>query len=221
MDIKHNAMDFLNELGEAVKPVYQEIITHPFNLELAEGTLGEEKFRFYLSQDVYYIGEYSRTLAALAAKAPTHSQMMEFIRFAQEGLDIDRTLHDEYFEIFGVSEPEQIALSTEAYSNFLLATAAYKSFEEAISALLPCFWLYNEVAVHIHQKAQKENKYQKWIDTYAGAEFDQTTQRLKEITRQLASENTRPVREKMKHQFIRSARYEWFFWDSAYNMRYW
>jgi len=215
-------MDFLKQLEKAVKPLYHEIISHPFNLELAEGTLEEEKFRFYLSQDVFYIGEYSRTLAALAAKAPTHSQMMEFIRFAQEGLDIDRTLHEEYFEIFAVSEPKQLALSTEAYSNFLLATAAYKSFEEAISALLPCFWLYNDVAVHIHQKARKEkNKYQKWIDTYAGAEFDKTTQRLKEITRQLASDSSETTREKMQQQFLRSARYEWFFWDSAYNMRYW
>jgi thiaminase/transcriptional activator TenA len=215
-------MDFLEQLEQAVQPIYQEIISHPFNQELAEGTLGEEKFRFYLSQDTFYIGEYSRALAALAAKAPTHSQMMEFIQFAREGLDIDRTLHEEYFGIFGVSEPEQLALSTEAYSNFLLATAAYKSFEEAISALLPCFWLYNEVAVHIHQKAQKkDNKYQKWIDTYAGAEFDQTTGRLKEITRQLANESSQATRRKMQHQFLRSARYEWFFWDSAYNMRYW
>ncbi|MBS3807979.1 MAG: hypothetical protein KGY60_10785, partial [Bacteroidales bacterium] len=104
---------------------------------------------------------------------------------------------------------------------FLLATAAWKSFPEAISALLPCFWLYNEVAVHIHQKARQENKYQKWIDTYSGAEFDQTTRRLKEITQELAQNSTQNTRNKMKKQFLRSARYEWFFWDSAYNLRYW
>ena len=214
-------MDFLKELGDAVKPIYQRIISHPFNLELAEGTLAEEKFRFYLSQDVVYIGEYSRTLAAIAAKAPDHDQLMEFIAFAKEGLEIERVLHEEYMQLFRVGKAEDIALSTEAYSNFLLATAAYKSFPEAVSALLPCFWLYNEVAVHIHQKARQENKYQKWIDTYAGAEFDQTTQRLKEITRKLADDNTHITREKMKEQFLRSAKYEWFFWDSAYNLRYW
>ena len=214
-------MDFLKELGDAVKPIYQRIIAHPFNLELAEGTLAEEKFRFYLSQDVVYIGEYSRTLAAIASKAPDHHQLMEFIAFAKEGLEIERLLHEEYMQLFQVEKAEDKALSTEAYSNFLLATAAYKSFPEAVSALLPCFWLYNEVAVHIHQKARQENKYQKWIDTYAGAEFDQTTQRLKEITRKLAGDNTHNTREKMKEQFLRSAKYEWFFWDSAYNLRYW
>lgn len=214
-------MDFLKELGEAVEPTYQEIISHPFNLELADGNLAEEKFRFYLSQDVIYIGEYSRTLAAIAAKAPDHDQLMEFIAFAKEGLDIERALHDEYMKLFQVEKAKDIALATEAYSNFLLATAAWKSFPEAISALLPCFWLYNEVAVHIHQKARQKNKYQKWIDTYSGAEFDQTTRRLKEITQELAQNSTQNTRNKMKEQFLRSARYEWFFWDSAYNLRYW
>jgi len=213
-------MDFLKELREAAEPVYQQIISHPFNLELAEGTLEEEKFRFYLSQDVVYIGEYSRTLAAIAAKAPDHSQLMEFISFAKEGLDIERALHDEYMQLFKVEKAQDIALSTEAYSNFLLATAAWKSFPEAISALLPCFWLYNEVALHIHQMAQRENKYQQWIDTYSGAEFDQTTGRLKQITRELAHNSNRETRSKMKNLFLRSAKYEWFFWESAYNMRY-
>ena len=214
-------MDFLEQLKQAVEPTYQQIIEHPFNRELAEGSLAEEKFRFYLSQDVVYIGEYSRALAAIASKAPSHSELMEFIAFAKEGLDIERTLHEEYLQTFQVDKPKDIALSTEAYSNFLLATASYKSYPEAISALLPCFWLYNEVAAHIRQIASKQNKYQKWIDTYSGAEFDQTTQRLKEITRKLADDNTHITREKMKEQFLRSAKYEWFFWDSAYNLRYW
>ena len=214
-------MDFLKELDKAVEPVYQQIISHPFNLELAEGTLAEDKFRFYLSQDVVYIGEYSRALAAIAAKAPDHEMLREFISFASEGLDIERALHDEYMKRFQVEKAQNIALSTEAYSNFLLTTAAYKSFPEAISALLPCFSLYNEVAVHIHQKARPNNKYQKWIDTYSGAEFDQTTRRLKEITRQLAQSNTQHTRDKMKDLFLRSAHYEWFFWDSAYHLRYW
>lgn len=214
-------MDFLEELRKATETTYQKIIAHPFNRELAAGTLDEEKFRFYLSQDVVYIGEYSRALAAIAAKAPDHNQLLEFITFAKEGLDIERVLHNEYMQIFRVEKPEYLALSTEAYANFLLATAAYKSFPVAVSALLPCFWLYNEVAVHIRKNTTHNNKYQRWIDTYAGAEFDQTTRRLKEITQELAKNCTNHTRTQMKDQFLRSAKYEWLFWDSAYYLRYW
>ncbi len=214
-------MEYLNELEQAVKPIYQQIIEHPFNQELAAGTLSEDRFRFYVSQDVHYIGEYSRALAALAAKAPDHSLLLEFIAFAKEGLEIERELHQQFIEQFRIQQAQNIALSTEAYANFLLTTAAYKSFPEALAALLPCFSLYNQVAVHIYRIAQQPNKYQRWIDTYSGAEFDQTTRRLQELLQELAGENTPATRESMKNLFIRSAQYEWFFWDSAYHLRYW
>ena len=214
-------MNFLKLLDESVEPIYQELINHPFNVELAEGTLPEEKFRFYISQDIHYIGEYSRALAALAAKAPSHDELTEFISFAKEGLEIERALHNEFIKQFNVRPPEEIALSTEAYSNFLLNAVAYKSFPEALASLLPCFWLYNKVAVHIYHHTSKDNKYQRWIDTYSSAEFDETTQRLKEITERLAGENHQKIKNKMKSLYLRSSRYEWLFWDSAYHLRYW
>ena len=214
-------MDFLKDLDESVEPIYQELINHPFNVELASGTLPEEKFRFYISQDIHYIGEYSRALAALASVAPSHDELTEFISFAKEGLDIERALHNEFIKQFNITPPKEIALATEAYSNFLLSAAAYRSYPEALASLLPCFWLYNKVAVHIYYNTNTENKYQQWINTYSSAEFDETTKRLKEITERLARENTQKTRENMKRLYIRSSRYEWLFWDSAYHLRYW
>ncbi len=211
----------LNNFWKASENIYQKIIEHPFNQELAKGTLDEQKFSFYLSQDAVYIGEYSRALAALAAKTPSHDQLIEFLRFANEGLEIERELHSHYMKTFNVKKAEKTALSTESYANFLLCSVAYKSFEEALAGLLPCFWLYNEVASNIYKKASTHNKYQKWIDTYSGADFDQTTERLKEITEELAESSNSSIKKRMEQQFIRSAEYEWFFWDSAYKMKYW
>lgn len=214
-------MTFLSELDEAVAPIYKELIEHPFNIELAEGTLPEEKFRFYVCQDIFYIGEYSRALAGLASIAPSHDELMEFVSFAKEGLEIERGLHNDFMRQFDIAYPDEIALATEAYSNFLLSSVAFKSYPEAVAGLLPCFWLYNKVAVDIYKRTRTDNKYQKWIDTYSSAEFDQTTQRLKEITEKLARESHQKMKEKMKYQYLRSSKYEWFFWDSAYHLRYW
>jgi thiaminase/transcriptional activator TenA len=214
-------MKHLNRFWEASQNTYDAIIEHPFNQELAKGTLDEQKFSFYLSQDAVYIGEYSRALAALASKAPTHSILFEFISFAKEGLEIERELHDHYMKVFNVQKAEKIALSTESYANFLLSSVAYKSFEEALSGLLPCFWLYNEVASYIYKIAPSENKYQKWIETYSSAEFDQTTERLKIITEELADSSNSEMVRRMEQQFTRSAKYEWFFWDSAYKLNFW
>jgi thiaminase/transcriptional activator TenA len=122
---------------------------------------------------------------------------------------------------FNIPYPNEIALSTEAYANFLLSATAYKSYQEAIAGLLPCFWLYNKVAAAIYENASPGNKYQKWIDTYSGAEFDQTTQRLKNITENLAVGSNDQTKERMMALFVRSALYEWYFWDSAYYLRFW
>jgi thiaminase/transcriptional activator TenA len=214
-------MSFINELWKAAEDIYQSITEHPFNQELAAGTLDKEKFRFYLSQDAIYIGEYSRALAGLATKAPEHQEMMEFISFAKEGLEIERSLHDHFMKTFNIKKAEESALVTDAYANFLLASVAYKSYEEALAALLPCFWLYNEVAIYIRERVVSGNPFQKWIDTYSGVEFDQTTERLKEITEQLASESGKKIRKRMISQFIKSSNYEWLFWDRAYQLKFW
>jgi thiaminase/transcriptional activator TenA len=214
-------MDILEKFWKAAEETYRKIIEHPFNKELAKGSLPEDKFRFYLSQDAIYIGEYSRALAALASRAPSHSLMMEFVSFAKEGLEIERELHEHFMKAFQVQEAKQVALSTESYANFLLSTVAFRSFEEAMAALLPCFWLYNAVAVHIHTIAQPGNKYQKWIDTYSGAEFDQTTERLKEMTSEFGKNANSITQKQMEKLFVRSAQYEWFFWDSAYQKKFW
>ncbi|WP_168464597.1 thiaminase II/PqqC family protein [Wolbachia endosymbiont of Ctenocephalides felis wCfeT] len=35
--------------------VYQDIINHPFNQELMNGTLSREKFCYYVEQDSFYV----------------------------------------------------------------------------------------------------------------------------------------------------------------------
>jgi len=214
-------MSFINELWKSSEDIYQAITEHPFNQELAAGKLDKEKFKFYLSQDAIYIGEYSRALAGLATKAPAHNEMMEFISFAKEGLEVERSLHEHFMKTFNINKAEESALATDAYANFLLASVAYKGYEEALAALLPCFWLYNEVAIYIRERAVSDNPYQKWIDTYSGVEFDQTTGRLKEITEQLAREAGEKIRKSMMSQFVKSSRYEWLFWDRAYHLNFW
>jgi len=214
-------MSFINELWNSAEETYQSIITHPFNQELAAGTLKQEKFKFYISQDAIYIGEYSRALAALAAKSPGHEEMLEFISFAKEGLEVERELHEHFMKAFQIKKAEEKALATEAYANFLLSSVAFKSYEEALAALLPCFWLYNEAAINIRENAVSNNPFQKWIDTYSGVEFDQTTERLKEITNQLGHEAGKKLKQQMKQQFVRSAMYEWLFWNNAYQLKFW
>ena len=214
-------MTFTKILWDRISEIYEAIINHPFNRELAQGTLPEEKFKFYIKQDALYLVDFSRALAIVGSKALLPQRILDFLDFAKDGLIVERALHDAYFRRFDVTLDLAQAPGCFAYTNYLIATASHRSFEEAVAALLPCFWIYREVGMHIVGQSVPDNPYQLWIDTYAGEEFGVAVERAIEITEEVASGTTEGVRLRMAEAFVLSSRLEWMFWDSAYQMEPW
>ena len=105
------------------------------------------------------MGEFSRTLAIISAKAPTPKLQLQFARNAQDAIVVERSLHEEFFAEFDISA--EVALATQPsptclnYTNFLLATAYQYSFAISLAAVLPCFWIYLEVGKHNLSAIQK------------------------------------------------------------------
>ena len=214
-------MAFTETLWDRIAEIYEAIINHPFNRELAQGTLPEEKFKFYIKQDALYLVDFSRALAIVGSKALLPQRILHFLDFAKDGLIVERALHDEYFRRFDVTLDVDQAPGCFAYTNYLIATASHRSFDEAVAALLPCFWIYREVGMHIVGHSVPDNPYQLWIDTYAGEEFGAAVERAIEITEEVASGATEEGRKRMDEAFVLSSRLEWMFWDSAYRMEQW
>jgi thiaminase/transcriptional activator TenA len=215
-------MTFTGKLWQAIEPIYGAIIAHPFNRELANGTLPRAKFEFYLQQDALYLADYGRALAIMAGRSATPQRMLDFVRFAEGAVVVERALHAQYFQLFNISEPATIQPpSCFAYTNYLLATASNRSYEEGVAALLPCFWIYRAVGTHIYERAAAGNPYRKWIDTYAGEEFGLLTDQAIAITEECAGAASERTRALMEEAFATSTRLEWMFWDSAYRMEAW
>jgi thiaminase/transcriptional activator TenA len=107
------------------------------------------------------------------------------------------------------------------YTNFLLSTAALQPDEEAIAAVLPCFWIYQEVGRYIAQHAIGNHPYQKWIDLYSGEDFAKAVASAIAIADEVAEATTPAMRERMVSAFTMSSRLEWVFWDSAYRKEQW
>jgi thiaminase (transcriptional activator TenA) len=61
---------FTNELWRSIQSIYNEILTHPFLQGLTDGTLAEERFRFYVLQDAIYLREYARALSLAGVRSP-------------------------------------------------------------------------------------------------------------------------------------------------------
>jgi thiaminase (transcriptional activator TenA) len=218
-------MRFSEEAWQRTSALREAIDRSPFNRELAAGTLRPDRFRFYILQDAIYLGEYARALALAAAKAPDPATVHWFGGAAVEAIAVERALHGRYLAEFGV-EPDAIAASEPApdclaYTSFLIATAHQQPWEVLVAALLPCFWIYWDVACAIAREAAPHNPYRAWIDTYADPRFGDAVKTVIGIADRAAAEATPTRRADMLVAFGRSARYEFLFWDGAHQQRGW
>ncbi|WP_138432051.1 thiaminase II [Fodinibius saliphilus] len=214
-------MEFTDKLWQEIEPIYDHILELPFIKELTDGTLSEEVFTFYLKQDTLYLSDYSRALSLAGIRSDSNEQARQFLNFATNAIDVERELHGEFYEKLDAGSPLQKSPSCFAYTNYLLATATMRDNAIAIAALLPCFWIYREVGLHIYEHAALENPYQDWINTYAGEKFNDSVEKAIAITNRVAEEEPNRRRKQMIHAFVRSSQMEWKFWDSAYEMEQW
>lgn len=205
---------------EAALPVYRKIIEHPFVGELAAGTLAAERFEYYLRQDALYLDCYAKVLAHIASRAGRKEHTAAFVRFASDGIAVEEALHASYLR-GAVPSPEEMSPACMLYTSVLRSQAAEPLAVEA-AAVLPCFWVYQRVGEAIlARQCGAENPYARWIATYADPSFAEATARAVAICDELAAEAGADVRARMTEIFVRCARMEWLFWDSAYRLEKW
>lgn len=218
-------MSFTAEIWDRAAALRAAVHAHPFNRELAAGTLPRDAFARYMVQDGLYLQGYARVLALCAAKAPGADEILEFAQAAGTAIVVERALHAGYLTQFGIDpramETAEPTPACEAYVNFMLATAATDSFAVTAAAILPCFWLYQDVGAAISKTAAPDNFYQAWIDTYADEGFAAATARMKAIVDRAADAAGVPERARMEAAFLRCAQHEWLFWDAAYSGADW
>ncbi len=212
-------MNFTQQLWESVSPIYTAIISHPFNQELAAGTLEGRKFGYYIQQDALYLVDFARALSLVASKAEQTQHLLRYIRFAEGAIVVERSLHEKYFRQFGISDQGlEKSPACFSYTNYLLATCFGQPYQVGMAAVLPCFWIYREVGNYIHRHHKPNNPYQAWIDTYAGEAFAAVVEDAIRITEEVAQQASDAVKEQMQQAFVYCSRLEWRFWDSAYRL---
>lgn len=216
-----------NQMKISAETIIKKIHLHPFNQELAQGTLPMEKFIFYLSQDALYLADFSRALALTAARLPCNTHMQQFIQFALDAIKAERDLHSGYINQYHATRDIEINLTVEQsptcfmYTNYLLKMASLASVEEAVSSLLPCFFVYNEVGKKMVVNLCTKNPYHDWIKLYSGESFELSVHSAIKIINELAHDLSELAKEKMIWAFVRATELEWFFWESAYLQEQW
>jgi hydroxymethylpyrimidine/phosphomethylpyrimidine kinase len=184
---------------------------------LADGTLPEHEFAYYLAQDAIYLNGYSRVLARAAAIAPTEAEQLFWARSAQTCLEVESELHRSWLS----TRPTAPSLGpvTKSYVDHLLAASVSGSYGVLVAAALPCFWLYAEVGSTLHREflaggAPGAHPYADWLRTYADEDFAAATRQAIAYTDTAARRASESEREAMALAFRQSSRYEVDFFDA-------
>ena len=214
-------MKFTDQLWADALPIYTQIEAHPFNQELKNGTLPIEKFKFYIYQDSLYLADFAKALATAGTRAGSSQELLDFLQFAQNAILVERALHIGYFKEYEIEFQSGKAPGCFAYTNYLLSVSAFESYEVAVAALLPCFWIYKKVGDYIYANQTQPNPYQNWIDAYAGEEFAASVEKALNICNDLAESASEKTRKAMQEAYLTASKLEYVFWDSAYQLEKW
>lgn len=212
-------MTFIEELWQKGKPVLDRMIEHPFNQQLASGTLSEELFRCYLQQDQLYIHEYTQVLFTLRQRTDDGDLQQDLHRFATEGAQFEQEMHQHFFTLYGIESAEAPFASCNLYARFLRYCAEQESVAVALAALLPCFWFYHKVGQSLLEHSCHNNPYRAWIDTYSGTAFQQQVEKMQTHVENLAAQRDPSEQQEMIDSFLASSLLELCFWEVIYRRR--
>lgn len=215
MSIK--AGPFAQILWKDIEMLFQSIVSHPFVVQLSKGTLSKSSFIHYLVQDILYIQDDAKALSLLADRAKEVDLSDFFKQMSEDCISMEVILQEEYLNHFQAAKVNVKSPAIKDYTSFLLNHAKDAKFEVAAAALLPCFWVYHEVGKSIIRDAAEDNPYQKWINTYEGAEFEDYVQYFVSAVEHLASASDTSTQKAMRQAFIEGTKKELAFFEEAFN----
>lgn len=211
--------DWFSKVDQDISPIFKAICQHEFIQQLINGSLNKAVFQFYIQQDRLYLSVYKKLLAAIGSQSESNEDCQFFLTSATGVLAVEQALHQQYASNQASTQPSP---SCELYTGFLARMVYTQPLPVAMAAVLPCFTIYKAVGDYILRQPQVEkNPYQDWINTYGGEEFAHATARAIEITNRHAENSNTKTLEQMNSAFIKAAKLEWMFWNSAFKQEQW
>ncbi len=215
---------FTAEAWQRIAGWRDAVETMPFIRTLADGSLPEDAFGFYLAQDAAYLVEFSRALSMAAALAPDRDAQSFFAGSAHVALEVESALHRDWLGAHASGDAGTgMSPVTAAYTDHLLAACARGSYPVLVAAVLPCYWLYAHIGDVLIRRATdlSGHPYARWIETYADPAFQESTRTACALADAAARTVGAAVREDMLVAFERSSMHEYLFFDQGTSRPKW
>jgi thiaminase/transcriptional activator TenA len=213
------------QMRQQADPLWQASFNHPFIKELATGHLPMAEFRYYLKQDRFYLQNFA-TLHGKIAGQIDDPAIKKFLYTGASGLnDSEKEVRTDFFQQLQITPAEiqttQIAPNAYNYVSHMYHELYVGSPRRACAALLPCYWLYNDLGKRLIKAGSPVKIYQAFIETYDSPEFTTATNQMISIVDRLAEKANSDERAAMITAFVRSSYYELHFWEMAYRQQKW
>jgi thiaminase/transcriptional activator TenA len=215
-------MKLSQQLYESAKEIWDSYYTHPFVAEMAQGTLAKDKFRYYMIQDYLYLLKYAKVFALGVAKSDDEELMRKFSQSVHSILNGEMSIHKNYMKRLGITPEEvkqaKMSLANDSYTAYMLQVAYEKGPLAILVAILSCAWSYQCIGAHNAKVpgALEHPFYGEWVQGYTSKEYVEETEDLIAWVDKLGENISQEEREGLKRIFVQCSRYEYEFWDMAY-----
>ena len=214
---------YLHDIAESI---WTAQYNHPFVQGIGDGTVNLTAFKHWVRQDYLFLIEYSRLFAMATVRSMDLGSMTKFAQLAQTTLEVEMDLHRSYAQDFGISfhdlESEIKSPTCQGYTDFLLRTASVGTYPELVASLLPCMWSFNEIVLRLKDNGLPEQELcSRWILMYSDPEFGALAKWCRDLVDQIALGLPKKDLLQMEMAFLISSRYEYLFWEMAWNHEQW
>ncbi|MCC6222539.1 MAG: thiaminase II [Thermoleophilia bacterium] len=205
--------------------LFDAIVAHPFLRGLAAGDLPEQTFHYYVVQDALYLQTFARALSTLGGKAPSQDDTEFFATRTARVISVERNLHHDLLARLGLSSEDvsraELSPTGLAYTSYISGRVHGAPFATGLASVLPCFWIYREVAGQLARHGSPHPIYQRWISSYESPEFQSGVDAVVALMDRAGSRLGGPERDSVRLTFRTASRYEWMFWDAAWRREAW
>lgn len=216
-------MKFSQSLYKSVEDIWQSYYKHPFVDGIGQGTLDVDKFKFYMIQDYIYLIDYAKIYALGIVKADTEEVMKGFATMVNGILNGEMSIHRSYMRRLGITQEEiretKASLANISYTNYMLSVSQRGTLADLTVSLLSCMWSYLEIGRHLSKipGAVDHEFYGEWIRGYISEDYIKLTNWVIDLVDELTKDIPKRDLEKLEEIFVNTSKYEYMFWDMAYN----
>lgn len=196
---------------------------HAFVRGLGDGTLPRAAFLHYLVQDYVFLVHFSRAWALAVVKSETLAEMKAAAATVDGLVNHEMQLHVKICAAEGIDEAALYAaresVANLAYTRYVMDAGLSGDFADLMAALMPCVMGYGEIGARLAAEAVDGTPYRDWIDTYAGAEYqdlcrDVGTMVDDAMARRIGADfATAPRWARLSERFTTATRLEAAFWQ--------